>query len=102
MEGLARSHDAVEQPMQLAVPDLAPGAMSGQPERLRMLGAEHRTIGVVVENGEFESPEQDDLRLRREEHAERASKTLRPRVRGAERTIRPVHLAHAGAHVAAP
>ena len=47
-----------------------------------MLRAEDRTVGVVVEDDEFRAPEQDDLRLGRQQHAHRAAQALRPVVTG--------------------
>src|SRR6185436_3402809 len=67
---------------------------------LRVLRPEDRTVGIVVEDDEFRTPEQDDLRLGWEQHAHRAVKALGPGVDGPERRLRPVHVAHASAHFA--
>ena len=100
-ERLAGADDVGEQPVQHAVPDFTPRVAAGQPERLRMLRAEDGTVGVVVEDDELRAPEQDDLGLRRQQHAERAAQTLRPGVRIAGRRLRPIEGAHARTHFAA-
>ena len=60
-ERLAGTHDAGQQVVQHVIPDFAPRLAPRQSQRGRMLGAEHRAIGVVVEDGELGTPEQDDL-----------------------------------------
>ena len=65
-----------------------------------MFRAEDRTVRVVVEHREFRTPEHDDLRLGREQHAHRAAEALRPRVSGTERRLPPVQVAHPSAHLA--
>ena len=67
-----------------------------------MLGAEHRAIGVVVDRNELRSPEENDLRLRRQQDADRAAQALRPALDGAERRVRPLFRADEGAHFTAP
>ena len=79
-ERLPRADDASQQLVQHAGPDLAPGLPPGTAQRVRMLGAEDGTVRVVVEDGEFRTPEEDDLGLRREQHAHGAAQALRPRV----------------------
>jgi hypothetical protein len=101
-EGLAGAHHTLEQRAQLLLPDLAPRDPRRQPERVRMLGAEDGTIGVVVETDELRSPEQNDLRLRRQQHADGAAQALRPGLDGAEGRTRPVEGAHPLPHLAAP
>jgi len=63
-----------------------------------MFGAKDRAVGVVVEDTELRAPEQDDLRLGREHHADGAPQALRPRVDGTERQAGPVRGAHPRAH----
>jgi hypothetical protein len=100
-EGFTGSHDTGEQVVEHLVPDLAPGLASRKTQGARMLRAEHRTIGVVVENGEFGTPENDDLRLRRQQHAHDAAQALRPGLHCAERRGRPVVGTNEPTHFAA-
>ncbi len=100
-ERFTGSHDAVEQRMELTLPDLAPGFAAGTSERVGVLRTEDGPIGVVVQDDGAGSPEEHDLRFRRQEHADRAAQALRPRLWRAERGRAPVHLAHPPAHFAA-
>ena len=81
------------------VPYLAPALARGTTERLRMLRAERRRIGLVVDRDELGTPEEDDLRLRRQQDADRAPEALWPRLHGTERCRRPVVLADELAHL---
>ena len=78
-ECFAGSYDVGQQSVQLTVPDLVPRLPSRKAERLRMLEAEHGPVGVVVQDGELRPPEQADLRPGRQQHADGAPQTLRPR-----------------------
>src|SRR6185503_20479500 len=71
-------------------------------ERGGMLGAEHRAIGVVVDRNQLRTPEQDDLRLGRQQNTDRAAQALRPALNRAERCGRPLFFADEGAHFTAP
>ena len=72
------------------VPHLAPAIARRTTECPRMLRAKHRRIGVVVDRDELGTPEENDLRLRRQQDADRAPEALRPRLHGTERRRRPV------------
>ena len=97
-ERLPRADDTGQQLVQHARPDLAPGLPPGEAQRVRMLRPEDGTVGVVVEDGEFRTPEEDDLGPGREQHAHRAAQALRPRVGRSERGLRPIEAAHARTH----
>ena len=91
---LARPHDTRQQVVQHGFPDLTPRFTAGMAERMRMLGAEDRAIGVVVKDDELRAPKQDDLSLRRKQHAQHAAQALGPRLHRTERRLRPVECAH--------
>lgn len=97
-ERLAAADDARQQVVQQAVPDLAPRAATSEAERVRVLCAEDGPVGVVVQNTELWSPEEDDLRPGGEQHAHGAAQALRPHLGRAQGSRRPVQIPHAGAH----
>ena len=99
-EGLAGAHHAFEQRLE-HVPDFAPTLPRWLSERGRVLGAEDRPIGVVVERDEVWTPEQDDLSLGGEQDAHRRAQALGPLGHGTQRRPRPVERAHAVAHLTA-
>ena len=66
-----------------------------------MLPAEDRPIRVVIEDNKLGAPEQNDLRFRRQQDADRAAQALRPMLKRAERGRGPVLVAHEPAHFAA-
>ena len=99
-ERLTRPDHALEERSE-DVPHLAPALARGTTERPRMLRAEHRRIGIVVDRDELGTPEEDDLRLRRQQDADRAPEALRPRLHRTERRCRPVVRADALAHLPA-
>ena len=95
-ERLACADDAGEQVVQHGVPDLPPCFPSRPAERVRMLGPEDRAIGVIVKDGELGSPEQNNLRFRRQQHADNAAQALWPRLDRPERSFRPIEAPHQG------
>src|SRR6185436_20022388 len=95
---LAGTNDAGEQVVQQVVPDLAPGFAAGPAERVRMFGAEDRPVRVVVEDDELGPPEEDDLSLRWQQHADDTAQALRPGLDRPERRGRPVEGTHSLAH----
>ena len=97
-ERLTRADDAGQQLVQDAHPDLAPGLPPGKAQRLRMLGTEDGTVRIVIKDGEFRTPEEDDLGPGREQHTHGAAQALRPQVGRPERGLRPVEAAHARTH----
>jgi hypothetical protein len=82
------------------VPDLRPHRRSRLVQR-RMLGAEQRQIGVVVEEAQFGAPPQDHREPRGQADAHRRAQALGPAVGGAERRRGPVEGAHPRGHLAA-
>jgi hypothetical protein len=100
-ERLARAHHAREQLVQHRIPDLAPGFAPRQTQRARVLASEHGPVRVVVEDRELRPPEQDDLRLGRQHHADGAVETLGPGRGRPQRGRLPIQLAQTPPHLAA-
>jgi hypothetical protein len=59
-----------------------------------VIGADARRVGVIVERDEIRAPEQDDLGLRGQHHADRRLQGLGPSAGRTERRDRPVEGAH--------
>ena len=59
-----------------------------------MIGADAGRVGVVVERDEIRAPEQHDLGLRGQQHADRRLQGLGPLAGRPERRVRPVEGAH--------
>src|SRR5690606_32551299 len=77
-ERFAGGKHAVEDLLQARAPQLVPGFANRPAQRAWMLGAEHRTVRIVVKRDQLLSPEERDLRLGGQQDAECAAQTLRP------------------------
>ena len=80
-----------------------PRFVKGQPERVRMPGAEDRAIAVVVNHHQLGPPAHAHGKARSEHHADNKLQAGRPVLPGTERCFRPIrglqtrrHLRHAG------
>ena len=59
-----------------------------------MFCAEDRTVRIVLQHDEFRSPEHDDLRFGRQQHAHGAAQALGPCVDRSKGRFRPIQRAH--------
>jgi hypothetical protein len=84
------------------VPDLRPHIAPARAHRARVLVAEHRAVGVVVDLDHLGPPPDEDGEARGQTDADGRPERLRPARDRAERGARPVHRAHERAHLAAP
>ncbi len=100
-ERFAGGEHTVEDLLQAGAPQLIPGFANWPAQRTRVLGAEHRSVSIVIERDQLLSPEERDLRLGWQQDAECASQALRPCLDGAERRCRPVELSDESPHLAA-
>ena len=82
------------------VPDFGPAFPARQPQHLRVLGAEHRTIGIVVNGDVIRSPPKQQREPIGEQEAHHHPKARRPLIGGTQRAARPVVLADERAHLA--
>ena len=83
------------------VPDLRPALRGRLPHRPRVLGAEDRPRGVVVDLDVVRPPPEEELEAVDQEHPHHGAEGERPGRDGADRRRRPVDGAHQRAHLAA-
>ena len=83
------------------VPDLRPALRGRLPHRSRVLGAEDRPRGVVVDLDVAGSPPEEELEAVDQEDPHHGAQRERPGLDGADRRRRPVDGAHQRAHLAA-
>ena len=89
---LAGGANMLEQRLQVG-PELAP-VFAGRPaERMGMLVADRRRVGVVVDGDELGTGKDDDLRLRRQNQIHGSVETFRPRGARPERAAAPIERA---------
>ncbi len=82
-EGLAGLVHPAQQRFEV-IPQLPPVLYRRPTEGARMLVADARRVGIVVQGDEFRAPEQHDLRLGRQQRGHRRLQARRPGVRRAE------------------
>ena len=87
--GRGAGHRAVD-PRPDVGPDIRPDRLQRLAERTRLLAAEHRRVGVVVEQREFRPPAQAHREARIQHQAQGRTQRLGPVLDGAERRGRPV------------
>ena len=75
------------------VPDLAPDFLGRPAERPRMLAADDRLVGVIIEVDQLGPPPDPDRLAGSQHNADRGLETLRPSFRRTERRRRPVEFA---------
>ena len=84
------------------VPDFSPALASTLAKRARVaLGSHGLAIGVVIELNEIGAPPDEHRMVGVEQNPHRGAQALRPGLRLAERTVRPVIGAHQRAHLPA-
>ena len=83
------------------VVDLPPALADGLPHRLRMLGAQDRTVRVVVQLDVVRAPPQQNRKSVGQEEADHRLEGLRPRLDGAEWRVGPVDRSHERTHLTA-
>ena len=83
------------------VVDLPPALADGLPHRLRMLGAQDRTVRVVVQLDVVRAPPQQNRESVGQEEADHRLERLRPRLDGAERRAGPIDGSHVRTHLTA-
>ena len=83
------------------VVDLPPALSDGLPQRLRMLGAEDRTVRVVVQLDVIRAPPQQNRESVGQEEADHRLERLRPGLDGPERRAGPVDGSHKRPHLTA-
>ena len=81
-------------------PDLRPELARGLGQAIRVLEAEGRAIGIVVEEGDLRPPAEPHLEARGEQDPGRHLQRLRPPLRRAQRRLGPVLRPHQGRHLA--
>ena len=99
--GLGRLDDAVQHRPDL-VPDLRPDVAQRHAHRRRVLGAQHRDVGVVVDRDEVGAPEDADRVAGLEADRGRGLQRARPALDGSQRCGTPIVRPQEGAALAAP
>jgi hypothetical protein len=82
-------------------PDLRPDVLKTPAQCTRMLRAQDRGVGIVVEESEFRAPGHEHRKARLQQETDGRPQGLGPRFRRSERRLRPVVAAHQGTHRAA-
>ncbi len=99
--GLRRLDDPLQHRPDL-VPDLRPDVAQRHPHRRRVLGAQHRHVGVVVDRDQVGPPEDADPVARLEADRRRRLQRPRPAVDPAQRGAAPLMRPQQSAALAAP
>ena len=82
------------------VPDLAPACADRLPQRPRVLRAEHRAVGIVVDRDILGAPPQEQRKSVREQKTHHHAEAWRPGGGRANRRLRPVERPYRRAHLA--
>jgi hypothetical protein len=100
-DGLAGLANRQQQRFEI-VPKLRPIFARRPAKSARMLVADRRGVGIVIQRNEFRTPEQHDLRVRRQHHGRGGLQRRRPPFRWSQRRAPPVMRIDEGSEIAAP